>query len=119
MDIQTLLILSLLILLVDIPWLMYIGEKFGAMVTRIQGGRPMEARIFGAIPVYLALAWILSKATNVKDAFLYGFCTYIVYDFTNFATLKNYDLSIGVMDSLWGGTLFMIAFSIAKYAKIL
>ncbi len=37
-----------------------------------------------------------------------GAATYAVYDFTNLATLKNYDFSFAVVDTLWGGVLFAI-----------
>lgn len=119
MELQQLTLLAILILLIDMPWLWYIGDKFGSMVQRIQGGRPLEFRLLGAVPVYFALAYLLSRASDMKTAFLIGLCTYAVYDGTNYATLGGYELGVGLMDSLWGGVLFTIAFTLAKQFKIL
>ncbi len=119
MEAQKLLLIAVVMVLIDIPWLWYIGDKFSSMVQKIQGGKPMETRMFAAIPVYFAMAWLLTRASDMKDAFLIGSCTYIVYDFTNYATLTNYDLSIAFMDGLWGGVLFTIAYWLGKQFKLL
>jgi len=36
---------------------------------------------------------------------LFGFMTYITYDLTNLATLKNWPLMVSVVDILWGTVL--------------
>lgn len=36
---------------------------------------------------------------------LYGFVTYATYDLTNMATLKNWPLSLTIVDILWGSVL--------------
>lgn len=118
MDSKQLISLAILIVLVDIPWLWYISGPFGETVKQIQGGKPMVSRMFFAIPVYLALAYLLSLANNWKQAFLIGLCTYAVYDFTNLTTLQNYGFQLAVMDSVWGGTLMAIAFYLAKRFKL-
>lgn len=119
MEAQKLLLIALVMVLVDIPWLWYIGDKFSTMVSKIQGGRPMDARLFAAIPVYLAMAFLLTRASDMKDAFLIGACTYAVYDFTCMTIFKDYDLSVAVMDSVWGGTLFSISYYLGKQFKLL
>jgi uncharacterized membrane protein len=48
------------------------------------------------------------------EAFLLGLCVYAVYDFTNLATLVNYDWRFAVADSLWGGVLFMIVYYVLQ-----
>ena len=42
------------------------------------------------------------------DAFLLGFTTYAIYDLTNYALLNKYSFKLGLMDSIWGGTLFAL-----------
>lgn len=69
-------------------------------------------RFWAAIPVYIALAYLIHLVEKPMDAFWVGLSTYAVYDFTNLSTLKNYSLSFAVVDSLWGGILFAIVRSI-------
>jgi uncharacterized membrane protein len=68
----------------------------------------MNVRLWGAVPVYLALAYLVTQATSAPRAFLLGMCTYAVYDFTNYSTLTNYDPRFAIADSLWGGVLFSL-----------
>jgi uncharacterized membrane protein len=44
---------------------------------------------------------------------LFGFFTYATYDLTNLATLKNWPLSVVVVDILWGMVLCAIVASIS------
>lgn len=71
----------------------------------------------GAV-VYFAMAFLLLQTKTPQQAFYYGLATYAVYDFTNLATLKQYDPKFAVADSIWGGILFAIARSILNYLEI-
>lgn len=44
---------------------------------------------------------------------LFGFFTYATYDLTNLATLKNWPLSVVVVDILWGMVLCSVVASIS------
>lgn len=46
-----------------------------------------------------------SLGTAVVYGALFGFFTYATYDFTNFATLRNWPVSVVVVDIAWGTTL--------------
>jgi len=85
---------------------------FQKAFTTIQGGRPLVFRLWAGIPVYLALAYLLSKAKTLQESWLIGASTYAVYDFTMLATLKDYPIWLGIADALWGGTLLAFAFFI-------
>ena len=100
--------LAALFFIIDIPWLLTIGDWAQSMVKTIQGGLPMRFRWEAAPPVYLALAYLLTRARSTLEAFTIGLSTYAVYDFTNYATLAKYELPFAVADSLWGGALFVI-----------
>lgn len=104
---------ALLVLVLDIPWLYTISGWSGAVVRGIQGS-PMEFRMWPAIPVYLALGYLLTLAESAKGAFFLGLSTYAVYDFTNLATFKKYPLEFAAADSLWGGTLMTLAWYVRK-----
>jgi uncharacterized membrane protein len=100
--------IGLIFLLCDLPWLWASSYTVQPMVKKIQGGMPIELRWGAAVPVYLALAYLLQISTSTQQAGLIGLSTYAVYDFTNLATLKHYTVEFAVADSLWGGILFMI-----------
>ena len=108
------LLTALALLLVDIPWLTLIGGPYGDVVQKIQGGKPMVARPLAGLPVYLAMAYLVQKASSIQEAFLLGATTYAVYDFTNYALFSNYDWKFMLMDSLWGGILFALTYRLMK-----
>lgn len=106
--------LALLFVVADLPWLYFIGGWAAAHFKKVQGGIPMRVNFLAAVPVYVALAYLIQQATSTTSAFLIGLATYAVYDFTNLATLANYDLKFAIADSLWGGTLFAIVYTLAR-----
>ncbi len=94
----------LLLILIDLPWLLLIGDTAQRLVLRIQGS-DLKLRYIPALVVYLALAYLVTKTETPLEAFKVGVAVYAVYDFTNLAMFKNYTLSFALMDSLWGGIL--------------
>jgi uncharacterized membrane protein len=99
---------AILLVVLDLPWLMVSGPYVKDMVQRIQGS-PLKLSLLPAAVVYAAMAYLLLQTKTPLEAFYIGAATYAVYDFTNLATLKNYDLSFALVDSLWGGILFAMA----------
>lgn len=79
----------------------------------------MTLRWQGAPVVYIALAYLLLQTHSNLQAFLTGLATYAVYDFTNYATLTNYDLKFAIADSLWGGVVFTIVRQVAIRLNLL
>lgn len=100
-------LLAVLIFLIDIPWLWSVSGWSGEMIRDIQGSA-LQMKIWPAAVVYLALAYLATLPKSHLEAFLMGTSIYAVYDFTNLATLKNYQLPFAIADSLWGGILFTI-----------
>ena len=104
-----------LLLLFDLPWLMVSAPYVKDMIQNIQGS-PLRMAYLPAAVVYLAMAYLIHQTKTPLEAFYMGAATYAVYDFTNLATLKNYDLSFALMDSLWGGLLFaMVRFVLNRF----
>ena len=104
----------LLLLILDFLWIgLVFKNRFSPMILNIQGS-PMEARFLPAIIAYVLLFILavifLPKLSNISEAFLLGFCIYGVYDATNYATLKNWDPYLALVDSIWGGTLFALIY---------
>ncbi len=103
---------ALLIAAIDAPYLFLVSGQFGPLISTIQGGAPMQFRLWAAIPVYLALGYLLTVASSWRQAALIGAATYAVYDFTNLAAFKKYPLLFALQDTVWGGTLMALAFKI-------
>lgn len=99
---------AVLLVLLDLPWLMVSAPYVQGMIQRIQGS-PLRFSFLPAAVVYIAMGYLLLQTKTTLEAFYVGAATYAVYDFTNLATLKNYDLSFAVVDTLWGGVLFALA----------
>ncbi len=121
-DLQMLLILLkilVIFLLLDSVYLYFAKSIFGEMIVRIQRVA-MQVRWWSAAVVYafmtILLYWFIIKDRRpVWEATLLGLATYGIYDFTNYATLKNYDLSVAIMDTVWGATLFTLTTWILRF----
>ena len=110
-------ILAIIILVIDLIWINYIvGDMWKKNVETVQKS-PMEIRkqyallsyvliIFG---IYYFVQMNTTKETYVKDSlvkgFIYGFILYGVFDFTNLAIFKEFDLKTAMIDMAWGGAL--------------
>ena len=104
----------LLLPLLDAPWLFYQFKTSIGMFSTIQGGTPVKTRLWPAVVVYLALAYLLLKQRSALEAGLSGAAVYAVYDFTNLTIFKDYTVQFALMDTVWGGVLFAAAYSILE-----
>ena len=100
-------LVSVLLLVIDIPWLWLNMGTFQKVVSDIQGS-PLSFRLDGALVVYPALAYLVLKAKSAQEAFMIGATTYAVYDFTTYSMFTKYPLRVALMDTVWGGVLFSI-----------
>ena len=108
---------AIVLVLIDLIWLTIIQKTYAQMVQTIQGGTPMQMRIIYAIPVYLALGYLLTGIKGVQQAFFVGMAVYAVYDFTVLALFQKYTLNLALADTLWGGILMASAFYLVNLIK--
>ncbi|MHC5656086.1 DUF2177 family protein [Stappia sp.] len=106
---------SLVFLAVDFVWLTRVAVGFYR--DRLAHLMADEVRIGVAAGFYLAyVAGIVIfaiapafRSGQWTDALLYGvlfgFFAYATYDMTNLATLRNWPISVTVVDIAWGATL--------------
>ncbi len=109
---NTIIIILVIMLALDSIYLYATSSIFGVLVAKIQR-TAMQVRLSGAIVVYLLLAlglyyFIIKDDRSAWEAGLLGLIIYGTFDFTNYAMFKNYDLSVAIMDTLWGGILFAL-----------
>ena len=103
-------LLSFIVLSVDSPFLLSFGSgPFLRMVQKIQKEKPV-VNLYSAAVAYIFIIFILHRFVIHKlsffDSFLLGAAIYGIFDFTNLALFKNYNLYIAICDTLWGGILF-------------
>jgi uncharacterized membrane protein len=110
---NTFIVSSILLVLVDAVYLYFIGKPvFEKVVFAIQK-TPLVAKMPPAVFTYVLMAvilnyFIISVNKSPFDAFILGFCTYGIFDFTNLAIFKNYNFKTAIIDTLWGAILFFI-----------
>ena len=114
-DFQKVLGLSVLAFVLDLPWLYIQGPAVQDIVRDIQADRSMNVRLWGAVPVYLALGYLVSQIHSAPRAFLAGMCIYAVYDFTQIVTFDKYPLWFALADSLWGGCLMSLVWWVGRH----
>lgn len=112
MDIYKALKIFIILLVLDTIWIQFFLLKpFSDMIYSVQGSY-MEVQpyrlIIAYIILYLLVIFTIDKVNTPQEAFILGMLVYGVYDSTNYATLKNWDLKVAIKDSLWGGILFAI-----------
>lgn len=117
-------ILSILVglLVFDAVYLQFIYGSFSKMIQKIQGS-PMTVRLESAVVCYLALTgllyyFIVREGRSATDAGLLGLGTYAVYETTSYAVMKDWDLQIAIIDTLWGGALFYLVTSAVYFLKV-
>ena len=114
MDFKKLILSSFVLLGADYLYLSSHSSYFRSVFEKIQ--KQYTINIFAVVLCYIAIVvmlnyFIIQKYSNtskamIRDAFVLGFTTYLIYEATNYATLKNWPLYLVVVDSIWGGILF-------------
>lgn len=115
MFIKIYLIAVIVFFAVDMLWLGVIAKNF----YQNQIGSLMKKDInwtaaiifyllFVAGVVFFAINPAIQENSWIQALFLgalFGFITYMTYDLTNLATLKNWPLKLAIVDILWGTVL--------------
>ena len=110
---------SIILLLLDSVYLTLVGKAYSQQIFNIQK-LPMKVNFSGALFSYLFLIvglnyFIISKNKSVLDAGILGTVIYGVYDATSYAVLKDWDETLAIVDTLWGGVLFASTTAITKF----
>ncbi len=112
MDLKFIIVSSLIILLLDYIYLSFTKNSFINMVVNIQKSE-FKVNHIGVIISYTLLIianyyFIYKKKYNYTDSFILGIIIYGVFDATNLAIFKDYNIKLGIMDTLWGGSLMVM-----------
>lgn len=106
-------------LLLDLIYLTSSSGLWNKHMIHLQGS-PLKIRIVPTVIVYVSMLMGLvyfilmpheqhkNKMLAVRNAALFGFVLFSVYEFTNYAILKKWKPLYVVMDTLWGPVLYGI-----------
>lgn len=102
-------------LVIDAIWLGKVAPKFYySRLGNILLEKPNlgVATIFYVVYIVGIVVFAVSPALDQSNAMvalingaLFGFCAYATYDITNYATLKNWSLTVTLVDLTWGTIL--------------
>ena len=109
-----LLLLAIILLILDIPFVVLILNIYRKLIKDIQG-TTLKPKLLGAIIAYsimpIALYYLIVKPKrNYTDAFLLGVVIYAVYGATNYALFDKWNIYLVIGESLWGGILFTLSY---------
>jgi hypothetical protein len=106
-------------LVIDVPMVFFINNKIYAdQFLKINGSSFSGIKvILFAILCYLTLAfgiyYFAVKQESYLSSIILGFVVYGVYNFTNLAVLKKYEIKTAAVDIAWGTTLFFLVTAIS------
>ncbi len=119
-------------MLIDAPYL-YINADLYKNITNSISGKAYTKRYYSAVVVYVALALGIivlalprmninantSLQSRIHNSLFYGgifgLASYATFDFTMHFMFDKWNLSVSIMDSLWGGILCALVTFIISY----
>lgn len=123
------LIISIILMFLDVAWILLNMTTYTNAILKVQKS-PMILRNEHAIIAYIIILFsiifvaIPFTTQNIKKgdeatienkllkSFMYGgavgFSIYGIYNFTSLAIYKDMDSTIGIIDTLWGTTLYTL-----------
>ena len=121
--IKNYLVAFMVFLVIDLIWLGLVSKDFYQQeLGYIMSDSPnwVVAFIFYVIFIFGLLFFVLNpalKSGSFKEALLkglfFGLISYATYNLTNYATLKDWPLSLTIVDLIWGTTLGGLVSSIS------
>ena len=107
-----LLVSAIVMVIIDYVYLYIFKGYFSNQVKNVQGS-PLSMNYLATAICYIFLIlglnyFIIKPRRSVQDAFLLGLVIYGVYETTNWALFKNWSVLSVIIDTLWGGCLFLL-----------
>jgi uncharacterized membrane protein len=109
------LIALIIFIAIDALWLGLVAPKFyKAQIGHLMTEKPnlIAALVFYLIFIVGVVYFVVNPAIEAGEiskvliaGALFGFITYATYDLTNLATLKDWPMTVTIVDLIWGTTL--------------
>lgn len=109
---KKIIITSVIFILLDVIYLTLTRSITLPIIKNIQHSS-LKIDIYSLIMVYVfdvfvLYYFIINKKGTLLDAFLLGSCIYGIYEFTNKSIFNKWNYSLVIIDTLWGGVLFVL-----------
>ncbi len=110
--IEKYIVASLILFFTDFAYIQFVKHHFNEQVMLVQKNF-MKINIFAVLICYIILTLgfyyfsVMRHFTYIETFFL-GLLIYGVFETTNWALFVDWKLSTVLMDTLWGGTLFLL-----------
>lgn len=104
--------LFLLIIFIDYIYLSSTSKHFSNQIQIIQNDK-LKLKMLPAILCYICIyfslkLFIIDQNKSPEMAFLLGFLTYGIFEFTNQAIFKKWQIKSVIIDTIWGGILYFL-----------
>ncbi|MEO6513113.1 MAG: DUF2177 family protein [Candidatus Saccharimonadales bacterium] len=109
------LIAALIFTAIDFVWLRFVARSmYQKYLSELLAPKPnlLAAVVFYVLFLVGMLVFVIVPAHDHHTVLwatgygaLFGFFTYLTYDLTNLATLKNWPLRLSLIDIVWGSAL--------------
>ena len=114
-------ILKILIIAVilDIPYLLSHKNYFNNIFRKIQGS-VVKLNLLGAIICYILISLliyfiVIQKKLKWYETMILGSCENSIYEYKNYTTFKKWPIYLLIVDTLWGGILFLLIRNVYLY----
>ena len=116
-------------LIIDIPWIGYISNKlnvsWSTIVQDVQGS-PLKIKPIPALISYIMIGFLIyyfavmnklkyTFKDSLTDTLLLGLAIYGSFDIINYAIFKNVNLTIALIDLIWGMISITLTVMVSKY----
>ena len=105
----------IIFIIIDAIWLGLVAPKFyKSQIGHLMEDKPnlLAALIFYLVFVVGVVYFVVNPAVEAQSVskllisgLLFGFITYATYDLTNLATLKDWPITVTIVDLAWGSFL--------------
>lgn len=121
---QAIILSTILIPLLDAPYLYLNKDLYLAATKAISGGRGYTSRYYSAVLVYIGLAigiavlavpnirtssWNFLVLDSLKWGGILGLAAYATFDFTAHFMFNDWTLQFAIQDTIWGTILCSLA----------
>ncbi len=108
--------MTIIFVFLDFIVLSMLSKQWNRVIKNIQD-KPLTVKYSYAFLTYIFLIFGLYyfvyrhinkntwKYDSIVKAFIFGAVVYGIFDLTNLSIFNNYEVSIALIDTLWGGTL--------------
>lgn len=116
--------IGLIVLIIDMLWInIYMKNHFRELVFNIQNEN-MSVKFIPALISYFLIIFsiyyfIIKENKLYLDSFILGIVIYGVFEATSMAIFKKWDYYTLILDTLWGGILYVISYALYKKLELI